>query len=190
MVGEIRDSETAEIAIRAALTGHVVFSTLHTNDAAGAITRLMDMGIEGFLISSSLEGVLAQRLVRRICPACRAEGALSAEEEARRERQRIAALRGIVEYQWAPDSKALLFPLGGDLYHYALGKPAGEAVRRLTATEAFETDPRYSPRGNYVSFIRDQDLYAVELATGMERRLTTGGGGLAHGEASSTRRRR
>jgi type II secretory ATPase GspE/PulE/Tfp pilus assembly ATPase PilB-like protein len=71
MVGEIRDSETAEIAIRAALTGHQVFSTLHTNDATGAVTRLIDMGIEPFLVSSSLEGVLAQRLVRKICPACR-----------------------------------------------------------------------------------------------------------------------
>jgi type II secretory ATPase GspE/PulE/Tfp pilus assembly ATPase PilB-like protein len=73
MVGEIRDSETAEIAIRAALTGHQVFSTLHTNDAAGAVTRLIDMGVEAFLISSSLEGVLAQRLVRRICSHCRTE---------------------------------------------------------------------------------------------------------------------
>jgi len=73
MVGEIRDSETAEIAIRAALTGHQVFSTLHTNDSAGAVTRLLDMGVEAFLISSSLEGVLAQRLVRRICTHCRAE---------------------------------------------------------------------------------------------------------------------
>src|SRR5205085_8038032 len=72
-VGEIRDSETAEIAIRAALTGHQVFSTLHTNDSAGAVTRLLDMGIEAFLISSSLEGVLAQRLVRRICTHCREE---------------------------------------------------------------------------------------------------------------------
>jgi type IV pilus assembly protein PilB len=72
MVGEIRDSETAEIAIRAALTGHQVFSTLHTNDASGAVTRLIDMGVEAFLISSSLEGVLAQRLVRRICSTCRA----------------------------------------------------------------------------------------------------------------------
>src|SRR4051812_28645700 len=77
MVGEIRDSETAEIAIRAALTGHQVFSTLHTNDAAGAVTRLIDMGVEAFLISSSLEGVLAQRLVRRICPNCRAEAPVS-----------------------------------------------------------------------------------------------------------------
>ncbi|HEY3856505.1 MAG TPA: GspE/PulE family protein [Verrucomicrobiae bacterium] len=73
MVGEIRDSETAEIAIRAALTGHQVFSTLHTNDSTGAVTRLLDMGIEAFLISSSLEGVLAQRLIRRICPHCRVE---------------------------------------------------------------------------------------------------------------------
>jgi type II secretory ATPase GspE/PulE/Tfp pilus assembly ATPase PilB-like protein len=73
MVGEIRDSETAEIAIRAALTGHQVFSTLHTNDSTGAITRLIDMGVEAFLISSSLEGVLAQRLVRRICPHCRVQ---------------------------------------------------------------------------------------------------------------------
>ncbi len=73
MVGEIRDSETAEIAIRAALTGHQVFSTLHTNDSTGAVTRLIDMGIEAFLIASSLEGVLAQRLVRKICPQCRIE---------------------------------------------------------------------------------------------------------------------
>jgi type II secretory ATPase GspE/PulE/Tfp pilus assembly ATPase PilB-like protein len=77
MVGEIRDSETAEIAIRAALTGHQVFSTLHTNDSTGAVTRLLDMGVEAYLISSSLEGVLAQRLVRRICSECRVEAPVS-----------------------------------------------------------------------------------------------------------------
>ncbi len=71
MVGEIRDKETAEIAIQASLTGHLVFSTLHTNDASGAVTRLIDMGVEPFLISSTLEGVLAQRLVRTICPDCK-----------------------------------------------------------------------------------------------------------------------
>ena len=113
-----------------------------------------------------------------------AEEKLSAEEEARRERQRIAALRGIVEYHWSPDSRSLLFPLGGDLYYYDLSKPAADAVRRLTSTEAYETDAKFSPRGRYVSFIRDQDLYAVEVATGAERRLTTGGGGLiSHGMA-------
>jgi general secretion pathway protein E len=73
MVGEIRDLETAEIAIRAALTGHLVFSTLHTNDAPSAITRLVDMGAEDYLIASSLLGVLAQRLVRVICPNCKEE---------------------------------------------------------------------------------------------------------------------
>ena len=78
MVGEIRDTDTAEIAIRAALTGHQVFSTLHTNDAVGAVTRLLDMGVEAFLISSSLEGVLAQRLVRRVCSLCRVDGEVPA----------------------------------------------------------------------------------------------------------------
>ena len=71
MVGEIRDAETAEIAVQAALTGHLVFSTLHTNDAAGAISRLLEMGVQDYLLSSSLLGVLAQRLVRRLCPNCR-----------------------------------------------------------------------------------------------------------------------
>ena len=71
MVGETRDLETAQIAIQASLTGHLVFSTLHTNDAAGAVTRLIDMGVEPFLISSSLEGILAQRLIRKICMGCK-----------------------------------------------------------------------------------------------------------------------
>ena len=71
LVGEIRDSETADIAIKAALTGHLVFSTLHTNDAPSAITRLIDMGVEPFLVSSSLLMVLAQRLVRRVCESCK-----------------------------------------------------------------------------------------------------------------------
>ncbi|OQB91515.1 MAG: Type II secretion system protein E [Verrucomicrobia bacterium ADurb.Bin118] len=73
MVGEIRDLETAEIAIRAALTGHLVFSTLHTNDAPSAFTRLIDMGIEPFLVASSVEALMAQRLVRTICPICKCE---------------------------------------------------------------------------------------------------------------------
>jgi general secretion pathway protein E len=71
MIGEIRDAETAEIAIHSALTGHLVFSTLHTNDAAGAVTRLLEMGMENYLISSSLIGIMAQRLVRVICPECK-----------------------------------------------------------------------------------------------------------------------
>ncbi len=73
MVGEIRDKETADIAIRAALTGHLVFSTLHTNSAAGAITRLLDMGVESFLLASCLVGIVSQRLVRKICTTCKKE---------------------------------------------------------------------------------------------------------------------
>ena len=71
MIGEIRDLETAQIAVQASLTGHLVFATLHTNDAVSAVTRLVDMGVEPFLLASSLLGVLAQRLVRRLCPECR-----------------------------------------------------------------------------------------------------------------------
>ena len=81
MVGEIRDHETAEIVIESALTGHLVFSTLHTNDAAGAVTRLQDMGVEGYLISSSLLAIQAQRLVRRVCTDC-AETHFLSEDEA------------------------------------------------------------------------------------------------------------
>lgn len=74
MIGEIRDAETAQIAVQASLTGHLVLATLHTNDAASAVTRLTDMGVEPFLLSSSLLGILAQRLVRRLCPHCRQPG--------------------------------------------------------------------------------------------------------------------
>ncbi len=79
LVGEIRDLETAEIAVQASLTGHTVFSTLHTNDAPSTITRLRDMGIAPFLITATVEGILAQRLVRRICTQCREETTPSSE---------------------------------------------------------------------------------------------------------------
>ena len=89
MVGEIRDTETAEIALRSALTGHLVLSTLHTNDAVSAISRLMDMGVEPFLVSSALTGVVAQRLVRRVCSSC-AQSYAPTEEQ-----QRLYAERGL-----------------------------------------------------------------------------------------------
>jgi general secretion pathway protein E/type IV pilus assembly protein PilB len=77
LIGEIRDGETAQAAIQASLTGHVVFSTLHTNDAPSAFTRLIDMGVEPYLVASTVEGVLAQRLVRRLCMTCRQAVAVS-----------------------------------------------------------------------------------------------------------------
>jgi general secretion pathway protein E len=94
MIGEIRDLETAQIAVQASLTGHLVLATLHTNDAASAVTRLIDMGIEPFLLASTLRGVLAQRLVRRLCPSCRVERATT---PAQRERlSRVLEAGGIV----------------------------------------------------------------------------------------------
>src|SRR5271157_619810 len=95
MVGEIRDPETAEIAIRAALTGHQVFSTLHTNDSTGAVTRLLDMGVEAFLIASSLEGVLAQRLVRRLCERCKAVAPVAPAVRERLETLGATRLEGV-----------------------------------------------------------------------------------------------
>jgi type II secretory ATPase GspE/PulE/Tfp pilus assembly ATPase PilB-like protein len=81
MVGEMRDGETADIAVHASLTGHLVLSTLHTNSAAGAITRLIDMGVEPFLLTSTLRLVIGQRLVRTLCPQCKQSRAASAEEQ-------------------------------------------------------------------------------------------------------------
>ena len=101
MVGEIRDRETAEIAVQASLTGHLVLSTVHTNDAVGAITRMRDMKVEPFLLASTLRAVIAQRLVRRLCPACRAPvaadaGAGGAARPRRRDdRPRAARLRRV-----------------------------------------------------------------------------------------------
>ncbi len=91
MIGEIRDVETAEIAIQAALTGHLVLSTLHTNDAAGTITRLLDMGVEDYLLTSTLNGITAQRLVRRLCPRCRTKAPAMAELVAQLGLERYAA---------------------------------------------------------------------------------------------------
>ncbi len=96
MIGEIRDLETAQIAVQAALTGHLVLSTVHTNDAASAITRLLDMGIEDYLLSSTINGVLAQRLVRRLCPACRTAYAPPADVAARLGLAALAEGRPIV----------------------------------------------------------------------------------------------
>jgi type IV pilus assembly protein PilB len=80
MIGEMRDEETAEIAVRAAITGHLVFSTLHTNDAPGAITRLEDMGVADYLVADALVGVIAQRLVKRLCPECKLKDKTNAKE--------------------------------------------------------------------------------------------------------------
>ena len=103
------------------------------------------------------------------------EEVLSDEEKARRERQRTAALSGIVDYQWSPDGRTLLFPLGGELYLYDLQQSGKSAVRRLTTGEGFATDPKVSPKGGFVSFVRARNLWAIDLATGEELQLTSDG---------------
>jgi general secretion pathway protein E len=103
MIGEIRDVETAEIAIQAALTGHLVLSTLHTNDAAGTLTRLLDMGVEDYLLTSTLNGVTAQRLVRRLCPQCRTQGPAMPE---------LVAQLGLERYVEAGEEIRLYHPVG------------------------------------------------------------------------------
>lgn len=100
---------------------------------------------------------------------------LSDEEKARRERQRMAALTGIVDYQWSPDAKTLLFPLGGELYLYDLGKQGREAVRQLTHGEGFSTDAKLSPKGGFVSFVRARNLWVIDLASGTQLQLTRDG---------------
>ena len=80
MVGETRDAETASISVRAAITGHLVLSTLHTNDAASSVVRLTDMGIEPYMIANSLVGIVAQRLMRKVCPFCSKEDRMTADE--------------------------------------------------------------------------------------------------------------
>ena len=132
MVGEIRDRETAEIAVQASLTGHLVLSTVHTNDAAGAITRMRDMGIEPFLLASTLRAVIAQRLVRRLCPACRvAVPATSA----------VAALLGLDEGATIHEARGCE-ACGGTGYQGRVGVfeaiRIDEAVRRMIHDSADE----------------------------------------------------
>ncbi len=103
------------------------------------------------------------------------EEVLSDEEKARRERQRTAALSGIVDYQWSPDGKTLLFPLGGELYLYDLNGTGKSAVRKLTTGEGFATDPKVSPKGGFVSFVRARNLWVIDVATRKEIQLTSDG---------------
>ena len=105
---------------------------------------------------------------------------LSDAEKARRERERTALYHGILDYSWSPDGKRLLFPLGGELYLYDLSADAAHAVRQLTHGGGDLIDPKISPRGRYVSFVRGQNLHVIDLATGRDRALTHDGGGTVH----------
>ncbi len=147
MVGEIRDAETAEIAIQAALTGHLVFSTLHTNDSFGALSRLIDMGIEPFLVSSSLNGVMAQRLVRRVCPTCRVPDVATAETE-----RELGIPVGTEIYREGPGCEGCketgyrgrggiheLLPVDDDVRGLVMQRSDAAAIRRLATSRGMRT---------------------------------------------------
>jgi type IV pilus assembly protein PilB len=109
MVGEIRDTETAELAVNAALTGHLVFSTLHTNDASGAAPRMMDMGVEPFLLISALTCVVAQRVLRKICPNCRQDMEIPADKEAEI-KSTLGPIYQMIEDRWKKEGKKITMP--------------------------------------------------------------------------------
>jgi type II secretory ATPase GspE/PulE/Tfp pilus assembly ATPase PilB-like protein len=174
MVGEIRDSETAEIAIRAALTGHQVFSTLHTNDAAGAVTRLLDMGVEAFLISSALEGVLAQRLVRRICTHCRGEWPMSA---AFRDKLRVFGAQPIQDtfYQGSGCEECRGAGYRGRIGIFEL-LPIGPELRELILQKRSTAEIKAAAQKTMLTMHQDAFQKAAEGITTLEEilRVTSG----------------
>ena len=109
MVGEIRDTETAELAINAALTGHLVFSTLHTNDASGAPPRMIDMGVEPFLLTSALTCVVAQRVLRKVCQSCVTSDELKSDNEAVL-KETLGPIFDMIADKWKKEGKTLTIP--------------------------------------------------------------------------------
>ncbi len=156
LIGEIRDLETARIAVQASLTGHLVLATLHTNDAASAVTRLIDMGIEPFLLASTLRGVLAQRLVRRLCPQCR-----SAHPAGAVERELLGS--ACPETLWRPGACAACGHTGyvGRSGVYEL-LSVDEDAARLIHDDAGEAALRAHARAQGVRSLRDDGLRLVQ----------------------------
>ena len=146
LVGEIRDLETAENAIQASLTGHLVFSTLHTNDAAGAFTRLIDMGVEPFLVSSTVEGVMAQRLVRTLCRECREAYRPAARTCPRISPGSSCTQRGERLYRAAGCRKCRGTGYSGRAGLYEL-LCANDEIRRLAAERSALADHQAKPPG-------------------------------------------
>jgi type IV pilus assembly protein PilB len=158
MVGEIRERETAEIAVQAALTGHLVLSTLHTNDSVGAVTRMIDMGVEPYLLSSALIGVIAQRLVRTICPDCRTES--------------VAPPNIIETYGWQDRGKVRLARGRGCSKCYDSGYKG-----RMGIHETLDTSPELQNmimsnpgRDDLTAFMQDQGMVSL-FHDGLERVL-------------------
>ncbi|MDD3845048.1 MAG: type II secretion system ATPase GspE [Syntrophorhabdaceae bacterium] len=159
MIGEIRDLETAQIAIQSALTGHLVFSTLHTNDAPSAITRLLDMGVESFLLSSTVRGILAQRLVRMICPECRSQVGISDEVE---ELMALGMGSGVPIYRGAgceACAQTGFFGRSG-LFEFLL---VDEDIRRLTLKGADEGEVKAQARRSGMRTLLEDGIEKVRM---------------------------
>lgn len=155
MIGEIRDGETAEIAVRAAITGHLVLSTLHTNSAAGTISRLQDLGVESFLLSSALIGVLAQRLVRKICPQCRVEW------PANEEQLRLIGKPVEKSFHGQGCSACRMSGYSGRMGIFELA-PMGEEVRNLIGAKASDQEIERELRKLGVQSLLDNGLDKVK----------------------------
>ncbi len=179
LVGEIRDNETTDLAIQAALTGHLVFSTLHTNNAAGAVPRLLDLGAEPFLVASALNAVMAQRIVRRICPACKEE--YEPEESVRED---IKSVLG----PFLPEEPLRLYrghgsvnnlpcqTCGGSMYLGRIGVfelfPVSDAIAKLVLSRAPMSDiERQAVVENMITMKQDGYLKALEGITTLEEVL-------------------
>ena len=159
MVGEMRDQETAEIAIRASLTGHLVLSTLHTNDAPSAVTRLVDMGIEPYLVSSSLTMIVAQRLVRKICKQCKCEDSVPAET-----RKSIGLPEGAIVYKGVGCSSCGYTGYKGRIGIFEV-MPITETIRQLINKKASIADIRNQALSEGLIVLRDDAL--SKLVDGM-----------------------
>ncbi len=180
LVGEIRDTETTELAIQAALTGHLVFSTLHTNNAAGAIPRLIDLGAEPFLVASALNAVLGQRIARRLCPTCK--------EEYVPDEAVLADMKKVVGGLWPSDKPMMLYKgkgtvngtacesCGGSGYIGRLGVfelfPITDAISKLTLTRAPMSEiEKQAVSEGMISMKQDGYLKALEAVTTIEEVL-------------------
>ena len=170
MIGEIRDLETAQIAVQASLTGHLVLATLHTNDAPSAVTRLIDMGVEPYLLASSMLGILAQRLVRRLCPACRRAYAPEASDL---EKLKLGgAPDGLLRFHAAEGCAACNFTG----YHGRTGiyelLSVDDGLRRMIHDGATEQAMReYAQQRGMVSLRQDSARYVLSGATSLEEAL-------------------
>ncbi|MDE3036454.1 MAG: Flp pilus assembly complex ATPase component TadA, partial [Nitrospirota bacterium] len=158
MIGEIRDLETAEIAIHASLTGHLVFSTLHTNDAAGSTTRLIDMGIEPFLVASSVVAIVAQRLVRNICTACRQPYQPSDEELAKLGMSAIGVRPLLYRGTGCPACAQTGYKGRSGIYELLL---VDDDIRRLISAKADSSQIKQQATAKGMATLRDEGAAKV-----------------------------